>query len=1402
MALPERVRARLRSHCDLSLPVVDRGYGALVRSARLRRGLDQRELARQLGVAPLLIRKIEDGHLLPNPEVRLHLQAVLDVRPADAGAGDPVELADTMAQPAAGGDDDVLTRPLDSGPPVPRAASGYALVAAESRKRGYLLEQQIGEGGFGTVWRATQLSVGRDVAIKVVRPEMADDADFIRRFELEARLVARLEHPHIVPLYDYWREPGAAFMVMRWLRGGSLAARLTAGAEQGLPPLNLLPLLRQVGQALEAAHRAGIVHRDLKPANILLDDDGNACLADFGIARQIGGDGSNSQPGEIVGSIAYCAPEQLRGETVSPRTDVYAFGLLCFELVTGRRPFQGATGASLIQKHLYETPPPARDWVADLPLGLDAAIAQALRKDPEQRPRSVLELLDAIELAVRSGLNNGWAGRVACGHALTPGNTTGISALTQQSFRDLDNPYLGLAAFGEGDAANFFGREAVVEQLLAKLADRGPLSRALFVVGASGSGKSSVVRAGLIPALRANAVPGSARWLIADLRPGSDPLAALAQALARVSVRAGLDLDALVRSDVRGFGRAIDRCLPTQDGCELLLLVDQFEELFTQTADESLRTAFIDAVTSALLDPHSQLRMVFTLRADFLDRPLKYADLGALLGERNVLVPAMSLDELERAIVGPARRLGLRFEDGLVAAILEEAGHQAGTLPLLQYALSELFLRRDHGLLTLAAFRSSGGIRGALAGRADAAWLSLDESGQEAAKQLVLRLTTLGEGSEDTRRRVGLSELMALGHGAGGPAALEEALSTFSAARLLTFDRDARSGERTVEVAHEALLRSWNRLRDWLAAARADLRLQRQLALAASEWRAAGCDDSFLLTGNRLHALRPLADGSVVRLSEGENQFLCASLEAVERQVLIEQQRSERELKQVRELAAQQQAAADSQRRGNRRLRWLVAGLATVLFASLWLGWLLKSRGDQLALATERAELEALSARSLSEFWARLFATADPNLSRGKGVDLKVVDVLAAGLEQVPLALKDAPSAQSRLLLALGRSFRQLASYEQAQSALEQAVAAQMRASDVTAEERIELKLEMGRLQADRGQMSQAIATLKDAERLQMETGAPPLSQATTLNILASIYNETSRLAEAEPLLRRALALRRQHGAGRNELASSINNLAFTLQTLGQVAEARPLFEEALAMRLDAQTEPSLSTAILRMNIATSSRDLGEFGRARAQYAQVDQDLTILLGADKPHPVRASLLQHQGQLAALQDDYPQALALLDAAVAMQAALNNGKIDAPALQGVRRIRAAVRQRSGAVAAARVDHDYACAAARARAGEMGLDWGRCQLREAELRGLEAQAAAAVLAPLDEAIRLLGQRSDRDLRAGVELARALRLRAQWVPAGAVADLAQAAALLDAARDLVIARKLVEVEPRSIQP
>jgi DNA-binding SARP family transcriptional activator len=473
------------------------------------------------------------------------------------------------------------------------------------------------------------------------------------------------------------------------------------------------------------------------------------------------------------------------------------------------------------------------------------------------------------------------------------------------------NPYKGLRAFVEDDAEDFFGRERLTSDLIARLG----ADRFLAVVGPSGSGKSSVVLAGLVPALRTGVIPGSARWKVAVATPGAYPLEELEAALLRVAANAPPSLIEQLGADELGLLRAVKRILP-QDDTELLLVVDQLEEVFTLVEDEARRTHFLSLIERAVRDPRSRLRVVVTLRADFYDRPLVYRDFAGLMRDRIETVLPLSPDELERAITRPVDGVGVDLEDGLLSSIVADVVDEPGALALLQYALTELYERRDGATLPRAAYREIGGISGALAGRAEALYEERSATGREAVRQLFLRLVTLGD-SVDTRRRVQRAELESL---AVDQPELAAAIDAFGAARLLSFDRDPRSGAPTVEVAHEALLVEWTRLQDWIAAARENLRAHRRLSSAAAEWHEGGRDPSALLRGTQLVRFESWAGESGLAQTELEREYVHASIAARAAEAAQEEQRRLRE--------------AALERRSVNRLRALVGVLAAAAAAA------------------------------------------------------------------------------------------------------------------------------------------------------------------------------------------------------------------------------------------------------------------------------------------------------------------------------------------------------------------------------------------------------------------------------------------------------------------------------------
>jgi WD40 repeat protein/energy-coupling factor transporter ATP-binding protein EcfA2 len=468
---------------------------------------------------------------------------------------------------------------------------------------------------------------------------------------------------------------------------------------------------------------------------------------------------------------------------------------------------------------------------------------------------------------------------------------------TQPAGRADDRPpYRGLETFDEEHADLFFGREGDVQRLLEKL----KASRFLAVLGPSGSGKSSLVRAGLLPALRRGAVPGSETWQICLLRPGARPLTALAAQLAHVVPGGAMQrtLDGLT-ADERTLHLAVALALAeTAPSARVVVVVDQLEEAFTLARDDTERERFLANLVYAASVPDGQAIVVTTMRADFYPRLAAYPEMAQLTAAHQALVAPLDEEGLRQAIEEPARRVGLVLEEGLVDTILEDVEHQSGALPLLEHALLELWRRRRGTMLTLEAYRETGGVGGALARRADGVFTSFTREQQEVARRTFLRLTQPGEGTEDTRRRARLDEL------ASSPADSEEVDGVVRAlvdARMLT--TGGGGGEQWVDVSHEALIRGWPRLRRWLDDDRTGLRVHRRLTEATEEWGRLDRDAGTLYRGARLAEAVEWRRRNEDVLNPLERDFLDASAALAKRE----------------------------QRQAQRRIRWTIGGMAAAL---------------------------------------------------------------------------------------------------------------------------------------------------------------------------------------------------------------------------------------------------------------------------------------------------------------------------------------------------------------------------------------------------------------------------------------------------------------------------------------
>ncbi len=472
-------------------------------------------------------------------------------------------------------------------------------------------------------------------------------------------------------------------------------------------------------------------------------------------------------------------------------------------------------------------------------------------------------------------------------------------------------PYMGLQAFTEENAQYFYGRDALVQRLVNHVNHENTLA----VIGALGSGKSSVVQAGLFEQLsQGKQIPQSDRWMLKCFCPGSNPFLSLAQCLSNEAGQkvTGPSIEQSLSEGVEGFVQWL-RLRPEP---MVVLLVDQFEELFTLASEEE-RKHFVHLLLKTIEYAGDRFKLIFTLRADFIASCLEIPELSQIIQKSSILVPPyLTESEYREAIVKPATQVGLKVEPGLEEILLQELSGGAGDLPLLQYVLQKLWENRKGGVLTLSAYRQLGGIKGALEQQAQELYDSLDAETQEAARWIFLNLTKIGDGTENTRRRVTKSDLIVAKYPAD---VIEKTLEKLNSAKLIVTKlpsgivteissgdrqnpdytkllRKAIKQEPTIEVVHEILIRNWSTLRWWLEEDRSRLQLQRQIEQAAFLWKNKNQQPDFLLRGIRLAEAEEIFIQYTDELAEVSQDFITACLE----QRSQEQREIKRRLRQKR----------------------------------------------------------------------------------------------------------------------------------------------------------------------------------------------------------------------------------------------------------------------------------------------------------------------------------------------------------------------------------------------------------------------------------------------------------------------------------------------------------------------
>jgi len=626
--------------------------------------------------------------------------------------------------------------------------------------------------------------------------------------------------------------------------------------------------------------------------------------------------------------------------------------------------------------------------------------------------------------------------KVVHGYTAEQVQTLLASLAAQYQPRPFDGrcPYPGLEPFREADAGLFFGREALSEHLLKRLA----VSNGLMVIGPSGSGKSSLVRAGLIPALKGGALEASAHWRLAVLTPGRSPLLALGRVLPALcgSLESERDLVEKSFEDDTRLTRWIQSGLSGDNRLRAVLVVDQFEEVFTQTPAEAERSAFIAQLMTALDQASGSIHIVLVMRSDFIGACARYPALNAWLGRGLVQVGALTPDELVRAVALPALRVGLRVDPALIAQVMADLRGEPGALPLLQFTLRDLFEveRGPDGVpaLSLEGYLRRGGLHEALRRHADGVFASLSPEQQALAREILRVLVSVGqaEGAPLTRRTARVSELP------GPDAEVEAVVARLATGRLLTVDdADASSSSppgdhpagaaRTVTLAHEKLLEAWPLLAGWIAQDREGIRLRATVLDDAVEWMRRDRDVSYLYTGARLTWTRDALRTRALRLPDEAAAFLDAA------QARAQELAAEAETARQAELA-RSQADVERELRVSQQLRarnrWItIVGVVAVSFALLaaiagGLAGLSALNASRAAATAQAANTQTTAERRWA--LARAAALQARDLAAQGETDLAVqlaAEAVRIGLTQGPRGLGEVNVALQGLLSEAAR---------------------------------------------------------------------------------------------------------------------------------------------------------------------------------------------------------------------------------------------------------------------------------------------------------------------------------------------------------------------------------------------
>lgn len=703
---------------------------------------------------------------------------------------------------------------------------------------GYRVLMTLGEGTRSQVCLGHDTVLDRPVVIRFLNFP-TNEPDTREHFFAEARAAARIQHPNVMTVYRVGEIGDRCYLISEYVQG-----QLLSTVTKPMPARSTLHCALGMARGLAAAHRRNILHRDLKPSNVVLADEGEVKLLDFGLvdfldagsvavarssisnppvsatesARPTAIPSSSPQAGEPASHAtdAYRAPE-LRHGMASPRSDVYAMGVVLYELCTGSLPGRDNRTA---QRPLTERAP-------ELDRRFASIIDRCIAPEPSDRFGSGEEVLDALELLAP------WA-----------------AADTMPE----GNPYRGLLPFEAEHRGLFFGRRAEIGTLM----DRLRTEAAILVAAESGVGKSSLCRAGILPLATEGALGGGRRWRVAAMVPGRHPLRALVDTLRTTVGFEEAPLESLLRSDPGSLARELGQRLGAH--LALILFIDQLEELVTIADPQEARR--VSEALGSLLNRTSNIRVLMTARSDFLGRIAMLDGVGAAVTSCLYILRPLGPDRIRDVIVGPAHAKGVVFENpDVVNSLVESTAQTDGGLPLLQFALSELWEAREGNQITAAALANIGGVAGALARHADLVIAGLSPEQRVRARRVLMALVTL----EGTRARRTEEEL------GGSRSSVHEVLEVMVKGRLLVA-RDTAEGP-AYEVAHEALIKGWSTLRQWLEEYAESRAVRQRLEQATAEWRRLSRSREALWGTRQLAEVELLEAGDI---GPREREFLTA----------------------------------------------------------------------------------------------------------------------------------------------------------------------------------------------------------------------------------------------------------------------------------------------------------------------------------------------------------------------------------------------------------------------------------------------------------------------------------------------------------------------------------------------